>query len=775
MRGLLFIRRMFVLLCLIVGLVNCGSQGAGDSSLAQSNSGDLMMAEPFDFGGHFVYRPLEIPVADEQYPLPLSEKGIADFADVVSRLGLGPDARGFLLNHGFAVTGFNLVRQCDDVVAAYEAIGRSGVPILVTSGSLLHTYHILFGDLLSTIEAQHLYDDMWNVSVGLLEACLALHEASDGDLKEAVRRDAAFLAVGLKLLTPEKSQIPASVSAPGRGGKPNPKEYQPGDLEKYAFDVPEKLEDVVSTEVDLIMAHSGASESPLLIYKEDYSQYVPRGHYTTTEKLKHYFRAMMWYGRMTMLLKGTDEVEPGEACTMCDAFISRYDAGIQTLGAVVLTDAMGSNAELMQAWERTYRVTSFFVGFSDDLGPYEYLEALNQVFGGRPPLGSYSPSEHGRLKAKLAEFRSPQIYGGTGGCALTPPFTPEQADECLAKTKGFRLMGQRFVPDSYVLSKLVAPYTGEFLGGDLPFTAYNVPGVGIARAFPRGLDVMAALGSRRAREVLDALGDTDYEAYDEAFTDIKAEIDTMDETEWNRNLYWNWLWTLRGFLAGAGSGYPAFMQSDEWRDRLLKIALASWAELRHDTILYVKQSYTMELTAMPPPPVALGCVEPAPELYNRLLSLTRMTRLGLADMGLLDDGQGRRLMNLERALERLIGISLVELEGEPLSEDDSRYIGRFADVLDGVVSGIDKKSRKTTIVADVHTDSNSGRVLEEGVGYVDLLIVAWKNGDRVCLAAGPELSYYEFKHPMGDRLTDEAWRDMLDSDPPGRPAWLPSH
>jgi hypothetical protein len=147
--------------------------------------------------------------------------------------------------------------------------------------------------------------------------------------------------------------------------------------------------------------------------------------------------------------------------------------------------------------------------------------------------------------------------------------------------------------------------------------------------------------------------------------------------------------------------------------------------------------------------------------------------MGLGAMGLLDDAQERRLVNLESALDRLIAIALSELGGKPLSEDDSRYIGRFDGVLDGVVSGIDKKSRKTTIVADVHTDANSGRVLEEGVGYVDLLVVAWKNGDRVYLAAGPELSYYEFKHPMDDRLTDEAWREMLVSDPPARPAWLP--
>jgi hypothetical protein len=575
-------------------------------------------------------------------------------------------------------------------------------------------------------------------------------------------------------MTPTQAQLPVAERAPGRGDRPNPKEYKPGDLERYSFELPEGLEDMVSGEVNLITAHGGATDSPLFLYEEDYSQYVPRGHYTATEKLKNYFRAMMWFGRMTMLLKGTDDLEPGETCNQCDAFISRYDARIQTLGAMLLSDIMGRDAELIEAWERTYRVTSFFVGFSDDLGPYEYIEAMNRVFGGEPPFGSYSAGSHGELKAKLAEFRPPRIYGGTGGCALVPPFTPEQADECLANTRGFRLMGQRFVPDSYILSKLVAPYTGGFLGTELPFTGYNVPGVGPARVFPRGLDVMAVLGATRARAVMDALGDTDYDKYDEAFADIKSEIDAIEESDWNKNLYWNWLWTLEGLLGCSGSGYPAFMGSDEWQDRLLKIALASWTELRHDTILYVKQSYTMALTAVPPPAAAMGYVEPVPELYNRLLSLTRMTRLGLEAMGLLDDAQKRRLVNLENALGRLTTISLKEIGGQSLSEADSEYIGRFDEVLGGVVSGIDEKSRKTTLVADVHTDANSGKVLEEGVGYVDLLVVTWRYGDQLHLAAGPELSYYEFKHPMEDRLTDEAWRAMLKSDPPPRPDWLPN-
>jgi hypothetical protein len=526
---------------------------------------------------------------------------------------------------------------------------------------------------------------------------------------------------------------------------------------------------VVEDEIDLIQAHGGYAPSPVMLYEEDYSQYVPRGHYTTSEKLKNYFRAMMWFGRMSFLLKGSDEVGRGETCSQCEALISPYDARIQTMGAAVMAGLLGQHESLLELWEKAYKVTSFFAGFSDDLGPYEYLEAIDHVLTGDWQRELAGEEACDRLKTRLAEYGSPLIYGGTGDCALVPPFTPEQADECLAKTRGFRLMGQRFVPDSYVLSKMVAPYTGEFTGTGMPFTAYNVPGVGIARVFPRGLDFMAVLGSTRALEVLDRLGDSQYRNYDKALADVAAEVAEIPEQDWNQNLYWNWLWVLKALVDQHGGNRPTFMGTDAWEDRLLAQALASWAELRHDTILYVKQSYTMTLTAAPLPLGGEGFVEPVPEVYNRLLSLTRMMRLGLEAMGLAETRRDN-LVRLEEVLGRLVSISLKELRGEDLSDYDLMEIRSFWSVLEGVVSGLDDKAKKTTIVADVHTDSNSGMVLEEGVGYVAVIVVAWNTGNGISLAAGPELTYHEFKQPMAERLTDEAWRDLLATDPPPPPS-----
>jgi hypothetical protein len=80
------------------------------------------------------------------------------------------------------------------------------------------------------------------------------------------------------------------------------------------------------------------------------------------------------------------------------------------------------------------------------------------------------------------------------------------------------------------------------------------------------------------------------------------------------------------------------------------------------------------------------------------------------------------------------------------------------------------------MVADVHTDSNSQSVLEEGVGYVKLMVAAYQYPDgTVYLGAGPVFSTYEFKWPMAGRLTDPAWTNLLASaSAPAPPAWTGS-
>jgi hypothetical protein len=154
-----------------------------------------------------------------------------------------------------------------------------------------------------------------------------------------------------------------------------------------------------------------------------------------------------------------------------------------------------------------------------------------------------------------------------------------------------------------------------------------------------------------------------------------------------------------------------------------------------------------------------------------------MMRLGLVDMGMIEANEvaASNMTRLERALQSLVDISLKELAGESLDRSDMDFIGGFGKTIKGVLDGVDRDSQKTTMIADVHTDTNSGMVLEEGCGYVEIMVVAWKYDNAIWLAAGPEMSYYEFKQPMSNRLTDEAWREILELQKPDAPPWTASY
>ena len=742
--------------------------------------------EKINFKNYYSPTSLDITIQVPQYNLPIETNEILNFSDFYAKIPLSDNALKLLEKNGFVVISNPFTLNEEEITKPYEILKYEEIPIFITTDTMLHLYHTQFDETLRQIEEREFYDNIWEISKEFLDDSTGKYNTTTGDLREALRRNIAYFSVALELLRPKEEQLckdKLECEDPGFASA----YFKEEDFQKYKFSIPDFVKDDVEEELMLIEKHEGFADSPIFIYREDYSQYVPRGHYTRSEKLKNYFKAFMWYGRISMLLKGTDQVKAGKSCNdfpPCKALISLYDAKIQTISASLISSKFAESQELQDKWDRIYSVTAFYVGLSDDLGPYEYIDALNSVFSGKFNPNDLTEDNIGKLKAKLAEYRSPQIYGGTGDCAIWPPFTPEQADECLEVTKGFRFMGQRFIPDSYMFSNLVSPHVGMYVGKNCNkiFTCELTNG-GPARCFPRGLDVMALLGSERAKELLIDLGDTEYEGldkegnkvtYETQFNKLKEEFDKFTEIDWQKNLYWSWLYALKPLLQEYTDGYPTFMQTEAWQDKELTTALASWTELRHDTILYAKQSYTARLeAALPEEKPVVGYIEPVPKFYNRLLALTKMTNKGLDDMKVLDDLAKSRLQNLEIILERLVELSEKELKNEELTQDDYNFIKNFGDELNDVIEDVDDKAKRTTIVADVHTDANTKQVLEEGVGYVNLIVVAYKVPDeRILIGAGPVFSYYEFKQPMKDRLTDEKWREILASNPPEKPEWI---
>ncbi len=624
--------------------------------------------------------------------------------------------------------GFVVVPQgYEQIYAIYQQADEASIPVFVTTDAVLHSFHILYDYALRLAEIEHFIADLETLNAAMLKAAEADYAATSGPVQEAARQNLAFFAVATKLLTPDVD----------------------------IADVPRPVRDLVQEELALIEAHAGITFSPIFGYREDYSQYVPRGHYTRNEDFEHYFRAMMWYGRLSFHLVNPDAPEAARR---------------ETRGALLIVRAL-HQADLLDTWERIYEPTAFFVGTADDLTVYDYTAVAEAVYGGLPdPATLADEALLDGFIAAARQLRPPAIVGGY----VTDQENPEEV------TMGFRFMGQRFIPDSYIFQQLVYDQVKGYRGSGKPFTM-SPSQAGPIRAFPRGLDVPAVLGSARALEILTAEGDTDYDGYAEQLAKLQAEYAALPEEQWTSNLYWNWLHTLRPLPETKDEGYPYFMQSPAWTDKDLHTWLGSWTELRHDTILYAKQSYAVMATSiMPEPELVRGYVEPQPEVYARLAALTAQMQAGLGSRGLLNDEMAGKLERMEELLLTLKGISEKELRGEGLTEEEYatiRFIGgalegltTFSEEVEGQITS--QADERMALIADVHTDPNTNQVLEEGVGDAFPIYVVVLVEGRQVVALGGVFSYYEFKWPIGDRLTDEDWQAM--SSRPDGPAWTGS-
>ncbi|MDY9924999.1 DUF3160 domain-containing protein [Methanosarcina sp.] len=711
-------------------------------NFSEKTNTTLELEKQNSFSGYYSKKSLQFEANVSPYSLPLQAPKIANYDSFIQKIPLTNESRDLLYKNGFVVIENEITEnkfKAQQVNATYRSLKVADVPIFITSDSLLHLYHIQFDETLIRVEEEEFYDELWKLDKALLEASIEDYDeakennSSSKEVTEAARRNVAYFAVSLSLLKEKPDPNRIKVKSSRVMGS-----------EEYNFEIPSFVKEEVEAELALIEAQKEGM-SPIFKYSEDYSQYAPRGHYTSSEELERFFRAMIWHGRISMLLQ-SDMITPegstaGELAAE-DPEEEEEEARIQTMQALLISDHFDRDKNLRDRWDRIYGVTAFYVGFSDDLGPYEYAKALDTVFGDDREKISFDNENLTALTTELERYKSPKIYSGTGELIYAGS---ETENKTLEATKGFRFMGQRYTPDSYILQKLNPP----------------------------ALNIMDLLGSKRAKEHLKNLGISGDEEYKSRHLSLENEFGAFDEDDWNKNLYWAQLYALKPLLVSYPEGYPTFMQTEAWEDKQLNAALASWTELRHDTILYAKQArFTGAYTKPPEEKPVQGYVEPVPEFYARMLALTKMAHTGLAEMEVLDEKSDKDFTTLENTLEKLLEISIKELENKELTDEEYEFIRNFGQNIAPMIENIDEDAQSSVMVADVYTD-REGRILEEGTGKLDLIVIAYKQPDgRIVLGAGPVMSYYEFWQPPGERLTDEEWEEMLANNPPEKPEWV---
>ncbi|AZI44351.1 DUF3160 domain-containing protein [Deinococcus psychrotolerans] len=620
--------------------------------------------------------------------------------------------RTALARQGFVIAPARW-RQFD---ALYEATRYAEQPVFVTTDSVLHIYHLVFDKMLRDLERETLAPTARQLTARLVVSAQRQLKALGGTpLEEDARRALAYLAVAEKLADPA-APVPVEVAA------------------------------LVAAELKLIDAHAGSASSPIFAASEmleDYSQYVPRGHYTRSETLKRYFRTLTWLGRMNLRV-----TKPGETRT-----------------AALITHLMTGDAQAQKLWARLYDPTALLIGAGDDLNYRQYAQALQEVTGGNiRKLGD--PATLEAFQASLAKLPPPRVNS-----VFVVAKPSEGADVRQRETLGFRLMGQRFTLDGAALQQLIYREVGT----------EQKP-----RVLPRGLDLLAAMGSDPALNELRTLGDAAYANYGPQMQKTRAQFTALQPADWNANVYSGWLYVLQALAKpeARDSRYPAFMRTPAWTRKEMLTALGSWTELRHDTLLYAKQ-VMVEMGGGEEPEHPHGYVEPNAQVWTRLLALEALTRRVLTNQKILSERTDNNLTELRDMLEFLKTVSAKQLAGQPLSRDSYDRIHFFGGWLeqlkiastdpeggdDGGTPSFDEQPY-AGVVADVATAN--GVALEEGTGTVHELYAVVPDGrGGQQIARGGVYSQYEFTVPVSQRLTDETWRARLKEGklPPTHP-WL---
>jgi len=661
------------------------------------------------------------------------ESGYFNFSD---------DAKELLAQNAFVVQP----AANNEFFTIYEKNRYSYVPNFITTDSMLHNYHLMFDHLLKQLEEEKLANELKKLNQQMLTEALEQYNTLKGtDWENAAKRNVGFFTVGSKLLD-SSVEISAIVS------------------------------DEVNQELQLIDAHQGISKSavmnigytgdtviltpqgpqPLEQIKEDYSQYIPRGHYDKTDQLKAYFKSMMWYGRLTFRLKSEDEIKSG----------------------ILITMALNENNN-KTTWNNIYEPINFFVGKSDDISYYDFQQLFAKTYGADSDIDKLSDDSTFDSFVKQSESLSPPMINSM------PIFEASWQEDREEEIKGFRFMGQRFTIDASIFQRLIYREVGD---KTVSCSAYDPKDTGClsgARCLPKGLDIVATLGSGEALNILEVMGETDYACYEENMDAMSDYLSSLSTDLWTQNLYWGWLYQLKPLLEVKSTGYPTFMQNLAWVRKDINTFLGSWSELKHDTILYAKQVYA-ELGAGPPAVKDdRGYVEPRPYVFARLASLLKLTQEGLIDRGLLSDSMKDNLIKMEELALSLKTIAEKELNGVALSDDDYELIKTYGGQLEHFWLEVNKDEPQyqelgqmhfldqnpAAIVSDVASDPN-GSVLEEATGKISNIYVVVPVDGELRIAKGGVYSYYEFTWPLSDRLTDTAWRELLKSDQaPELPEW----
>ncbi|PUA28941.1 MAG: hypothetical protein B0W54_11105 [Cellvibrio sp. 79] len=310
------------------------------------------------------------------------------------------------------------------------------------------------------------------------------------------------------------------------------------------------------------------------------------------------------------------------------------------------------------------------------------------------------------------------------------------------------------------------------------------------RFLPSGLDLASVLGSQLAETILTQSGE--FQKYPPLKLQIAYLKNKVNDSlrEYPENIYQQWLSGLAVQWSTSINAPGNTINTKIWSAKRLQTGLASWATLRHATLLVNERVVAecgeggFEFIVLRPP---RGYVEPDPKTFEAIAKMFDATIKLVKTHGknwngntpddnlALQEGIIRRLSESRDRVLAFRTMAQKEISGQPLTNqeyEDIRYVARSAEHNFLIFKSLAQKDFALSTpdpipkVADVA--AGNGKFLLAGVGSPlewDQIVPFF---GRKQIVKGSTYSYHEISSPSV--MTDNEWRSKLTTVP--RPEWI---
>lgn len=642
--------------------------------------------------------------------------------------------KSLIQDHGFMVS--ERLKRISFGESLLEIFNQD-FPVFVSTDAILHAFHISYDRILTDMEVGLLEDRLTELLWNLRNSMNQLHNnyGSNPEMITMLKDVDVYVTVPLLLL--EENVQPY---------------YSENNL-------------MIDSILNWIDNEQGGISSTIFSSTcrvMDWSQFKPRGHYvynpSTQINLEGYFRAMMWLGRIELYL-----IAPSSHPVQCSNQ-KFQDIQRQAIDAFLI-DELFDIANAKPIYEEMENILKFFVGESDNV-TLDNLDYLKQA------ISLNSPTEL-LDSLKMVEFQDTLKNQAFAYQLILSQilFSNPMSPDTILPASAFMMFGQRFVIDSYVTGSVVYDRIKYF-------------GVKICRLFPSTLDVLFSIGNSASAQLL--IDELNVFHYSTNLAALRYLIDHYDQNFWESSIYNYWLNSIRKLNPPEDrSTFPEFMKTAAFWQQKMNTQLASWTELRHDNLLYAKQSYTGGTICSYP----YSFVEPFPEFYSTLNDYSNEALNYFTSLNFPDPAIKNKIIyyfgRCKGITDTLKIICEKELAGIPFNSGEQAFLagmiyqtGQSGVSLDGWYPnlfyddvfrgewGYEGLMESDHIVADIHTTPTNcsggsiGAISHVGTGNINLGVFITENHlGELTAFVGPVMSYYEYRTTNFLRLTDDEWEN----------------